>query len=234
MGRQAAHALASLGARVLCVDIVEDRAITVAKEVDGLPCVADLRRASDVERAVAEAEVEFGGLDGIIDIVGEGRWSKIITMPEEDWERALDDNLRHAFLVVKFAAPLMKQTGGGPITFVSSVSGSSGSPYHSGYGAAKAGLISLVKSAAAELRHDGIRVNSVAPGPTATPRLIEATGEAADGTLTGWGDPSDVASALLFFSSDLSRHVSGQNLTVDGGATSEYPMPLPASLTAGA
>ncbi len=234
MGRQAAHALSGLGARVLCIDLIEERAMAVAKEVGGTPCVADLRQAPDVARAVGQAESEFGGLDGIVDIVGGSRWSTIAQMTEDDWDGSFDDNLRHTFLMLKFGAPALKRSGGGPITFVSSISGTTSSPFHSAYGAAKAGVVSLVRSAAAELRRDNIRVNSVAPGPTATPRMIEATGETADGTLTGWGDPSDIASALLFLSSDLARHVSGQTFAVDGGATAEYPMPLPASMTGAA
>lgn len=231
MGRQISHALASQGASVLCVDIIGSRAKVVADEVGGVACTADLRRSEEVERAVGEAESALGGLDGIVDIVGGARWGRIVDTAEQDWDGSFEDNLRHAFLILKFGAPALKRSGGGPITFVSSMSGVTSSPYHAGYGAAKAGIISLVKSAAAELRRDGIRVNSVSPGATATPRMVAATGESADGTLTGWGDPSDIASALLFLSCDLSRHVSGQTLMVDGGTTSEYPMPLPDVLT---
>jgi NAD(P)-dependent dehydrogenase (short-subunit alcohol dehydrogenase family) len=231
MGRQVSHALASQGANVLCIDVIGERADTVANEVGGVACVADLRLAADVERSIATAERQFGQLDGVVDIVGGSRWSSIADMSEEDWDGALDENLRHVFLMIKFGAPALRRAGGGSFAFVSSMSGTTSSPFHSAYGAAKAGIVSLVKSAAAELRPHNIRVNSVAPGATATPRMIEATGETSDGTLTGWGAPSDIAAALLFLSSDLAGHVSGQTFLVDGATTAEYPQELPASLT---
>ncbi|HEY1466212.1 MAG TPA: SDR family NAD(P)-dependent oxidoreductase [Acidimicrobiales bacterium] len=231
MGRRVAHALASQGASVLCIDVIEDRATTVADEIGGIACVADLRVADDVERSIATAEGQFGRLNGVVDIVGGARWSSIVNMTEADWDGTLDENLRHVFLMIKFGAPALKRAGGGSIAFVSSMSGTTSSPFHGAYGAAKAGIVSLVRSAAAELRRDNIRVNSVAPGATATPRMVEATGETSDGTLTGWGAPSDIAAALLFLSSDLARHVSGQTFLVDGATTAEYPQELPASLT---
>jgi 3-oxoacyl-[acyl-carrier protein] reductase len=231
MGRQVSHALASQGASVLCIDVIEDRAVAVAGEIGGVPCVADLRLAADVARSIDTAEGQFGRLDGVVDIVGGARWSSIVDMTEEDWDGTLDENLRHVFLMIKFGAPALIRAGGGSFAFVSSMSGTTSSPFHGAYGAAKAGIVSLVKSAAAELRRHNIRVNSVAPGATATPRMIEATGETSDGTLTGWGAPSDIAAALLFLSSDLARHVSGQTFLVDGATTAEYPQELPASLT---
>ena len=231
MGRQVSHALASQGASVLCIDIVEDRATTVAEEIGGVPCVADLRLAADVARSIDTAERRFGRVDGIVDIVGGARWSPIVDMSEGDWDGVFDENLRHVFLMIKFGAPALIRAGGGSFAFVSSMSGTTSSPFHGAYGAAKAGIVSLVRSAAAELRRHEIRVNSVAPGATATPRMIEATGETSDGTLAGWGAPSDIAAALLFLSSDLARHVSGQTFLVDGATTAEYPQDLPPALT---
>ncbi|HEX4218830.1 MAG TPA: SDR family oxidoreductase [Acidimicrobiales bacterium] len=228
IGRQVAHALSSQGASVLCIDVIEDRAAAVAAETGGVACVADLRLAPDVERSVDRAERQFGHLNGVVDIVGGARWS---SLTEHDWDGTFDENFRHVFLMIKFGAPALKRAGGGSLAFVSSMSGTTTSPFHGAYGAAKAGIVSLVRSAAAELRRDNIRVNSVAPGATATPRMIEATGETSDGTLTGWGAPSDIAAALLFLSSDLARHVSGQTFLVDGATTAEYPQDLPASLT---
>src|SRR5665213_2254054 len=89
MGRQVAHALSSQGASVLCIDVLEDRATTVAGEIGGVACVADLRVAADVERSIATAEAEFGRLDGVVDIVGGARWSSIVNMTEEDWDLSL-------------------------------------------------------------------------------------------------------------------------------------------------
>ncbi|MDB6002907.1 MAG: short-chain dehydrogenase/reductase [Rhizobacter sp.] len=234
MGRQAAHALAQAGARVTCVDIVGERAAAVAAEVGGTACTADLTRAVDVQRAVNATLDAGGGLNGVVCVIGESRWRAVAKTPDEDWDWAFDQNLRHAFLLLRHAAPVLEQQGGGSFTFVSSISGTTSAPFHSGYGAAKAALIQLARSAAIELRDAGIRVNTVAPGPTATPRMQEAVGAVADGTLAGWGATADIAGTLLFLSSGLAGHVTGQTLTVDGGTTSDYPLPIPDALLAAA
>ncbi len=234
MGRQTAHALASQGARVLCVDIDESLAGAVAAEVGGVPCVADARDAAEMQRMIATAQSEFGGINGIADVVGMARYSALVDMPEEDWNWCHDMVIRHAFHVVKYGGPAVASQGGGPIVFVSSISGISSSPFHGAYGAAKAGLISLVRTAAIELRPREVRVNSVAPGGTATPRIAAAQGktpeELATGSLDAYGSTSDIASAILFLSCDLSRHITGQTLAVEGGVLANYPVPMPESV----
>jgi NAD(P)-dependent dehydrogenase (short-subunit alcohol dehydrogenase family) len=112
------------------------------------------------------------------------------------------------------------------------VSGFTSSPYTGAYGAAKAALTSLVKTAAIELRDREVRVNAVAPGLIATPRTAQRAGrpaaELATGSLSALGAPSDIASAILFLSSDLSRYITGQTLVVDGGALVKFPFDVPA------
>jgi len=151
-------------------------------------------------------------------------------MSEEDWDWNFDLVLRHAFLLTKHGARIMTANGGGSISFVASISGVSSSPFHGGYGAAKAGLLSLVRTAAVELATANVRVNAVVPGGTATPRLAKARGvdldAATDGALRSPARTSDIASALLFLSSDLARHVTGHALTVDGGDLVQYPYPI--------
>ena len=242
MGRQTAHALSQQGAQVLCVDVDGERAAYVAKEIGGVPCVADARRGEDAERIVAQAKQEFGRLHGIADVVGMARYSALIDMPEDDWDWCHDIVLRHAFQMVKHGGRQLALDGGGSIVFVASISGVSSAPFHGAYGAFKAGVISLVRTAAVELMAAEVRVNAVTPGNTATPRISAQQGVSAEtlatGSLSAHGATSDIASAILFLSCDLSRHITGQNLAVDGGDLVKYPhdvraAPLPAGTAMG-
>lgn len=232
MGRQAAHALAQQGARVLCVDIDATRAHEVAEEMGGVPCVADATVAADVARVVETATAEFGRIHALADVVGMARYAPLIDMPEEDWDWCHTMVVRHAFHLVKQVGRQMAVSGGGAMVFVASISGVSSAPYHGAYGAAKAGLLSLVRTAAVELKPAEVRVNAVTPGNTATPRIAAQQGkspeELATGSLSAHGATADIAAALLFFCSDLSRHVTGQALAVDGGDLVKYPHDIPA------
>lgn len=217
-GRQNVHAPASVGARSLCVDIDRGLAEEVAAEVDGFACVADATNAADVERLLAEAQQQqLGRVHGICDVVGMARWAALVDMPDEDWDWNFDMVLRHAFLLTKHGARIMAADGGGCISFVASISGVRSSPFHGGYGAAKAGLLSLVRTAAVELAAANVRVTAVVPGGIATPHLARALGvdldAATDGALRSPARTSDIASALLFLRSELARHVTGHALT---------------------
>ena len=228
MGRMTCHALASQGARVMCVDIDGDLADEIAAEVDGVAHVADARDGDQAEALIDAARRELGRVHGIADIVGMARWSSLLEMTEEDWDWSLDMNLRHAFHLVRFGARAMAADGGGSIVFVSSVDGVSSAPWHAGYGAGKAGLLSLVRTAANELARHEIRVNAVVPGSVATPRMLQMSGlddmeDLATGSLADPARTWDIASAILFLSSDLAAHITGQPLAVDGGALVRSP-----------
>jgi NAD(P)-dependent dehydrogenase (short-subunit alcohol dehydrogenase family) len=229
IGRQTTHALSEVGSRVLCVDIVESRAKEIAAEVGGVPFVADARERSEVDRIVAAAKSELGRVDGIVDIVGMARWAPLLDTPEEDWDWTFATVLRHAYHLVQAGGKVMAEDGGGVMVFVASIDGTISAPFHAPYGAAKAGLLNLVRTASVELGQLGIRVNAVCPGPTATPRVLAMSGgkmpaSPAEGgnlyiPLGAVNKPSDIASAILFLCTGLSRHINGQAITVDGGAT---------------
>lgn len=220
-GRQTAHALGQAGAQVVCVDLEPDLAAEVAAEVGGLAVTADVRRAEEVEAAVRTAVKVHGRLDGVADIVGLTRWGPLVESLEEDWDWTFDIVLRHAYHLVRFAAPPMVAAGGGSMVFTASISGLTSAPGHAAYGAAKAAMLSLVRTAAVELRPANVRVNAVAPGGIATPRLLAKYGvraeEVADGSLEKYARTSDIAAAILFLSSPLAGHITGQALVVDGG-----------------
>lgn len=230
IGRQTAHALAAAGARVVCADAERDRAEAVATEVRGTPWVGDVRGRATVERLVAEAGRLLGHLDGLVDIVGEARFAPFLDCTDEDWDWTFGMVLRHAYLTAQLAGRVMADRGG-VMVFVASVSGLTSAPRHAAYGAAKAGLMSLVRTVAVELGPLGIRANAVAPGAVWTPRVAALLGEEgkarniANAPLRRIGLPADVASAILFLASDLSSYITGQTLVVDGGVSAKFPYP---------
>jgi NAD(P)-dependent dehydrogenase (short-subunit alcohol dehydrogenase family) len=232
MGRQAAHALAQVGVSVLCVDVESDRADAVAREISGVACVADARERADVQRMVDTAADRLGGLDVVIDVVGMARWSELTSTTDEDWEWTFGMVLRHAQLLTQIAGRYMADHRGGSMTFIGSVSALSSAPLHAPYGAAKAGLLSLVRTAAVELGPSGVRVNAVVPGGVRTPRILAQQAERggpprpALEPLGKAAETSDIASAALFLSSDLANHITGHSLVVDGGATANFVYPV--------
>lgn len=232
MGRQTAHALAQVGARVFCVDLDALRAREVAEEVGGIAWTGDCTRRSEVEAMVAQAEQSLGRIAGFVDIIGLALWAGVLEMEDADWDRQFDVVLRHAYLVSQLAGRRMRDTGGGSMVFIASISGRTGAPRHAAYGAAKAALMAWVQSLALELGPLGIRANAVAPGSILTPRRAEAytaekKAEAARLIPLGRrGNPSEIAAAVLFLCSPLASYVCGQTLVVDGGVGTRFPLPI--------
>ena len=234
IGRASALALAGAGARVAVLDVEAERGAAVAAEVEALgvesaALQADVTRAEEAEQAVAKARSVLGGLDIVVNIVGASTWAPLLDLDEQTWERDFAVNLKHHWYVARSAARLWIEAGEpGVLCVVGSVSGMFSAANHGAYGAAKAGLLGLVRTAAEEWWPAGIRVNAVVPGAVRTPR-IEASW--ADGsiprpdadTLSRMALPDDIAGSILFLVSDLARRVTGQTLVVDGGATTKFP-----------
>ena len=229
MGRQSSHALAQMGAKVFCVDLESERAEQVATEVGGIGWVADITKRDDVQALVDEAGRTMGSIDGIVDIVGVSGWAGVLEIDDEEWDWQFDMVLRHAYLISQIAGRAMKETGGGTMVFIASVSGLTAAPNHAHYGAAKAGLMAWMQSVAIELAPYGIRANCVAPGTILTPRMEalfdeeRAAANAATVPMGHMGMPSDVAGAVLYFSAPISGFVSGRTLVVDGGVDANFP-----------
>jgi NAD(P)-dependent dehydrogenase (short-subunit alcohol dehydrogenase family) len=226
IGRQTCHALSQAGASLVCVDRDESLAKEIAAETGGIACTADITSRADVERCVRTA---FDGLFGVIDIVGVSHFNNLVDIPDEEWDSTFDIVLRHVFLTSQIAGRVLASRGGGVMLFVASVSGLTSAPQHAAYGAAKAGLLSLVRTAATELGPSGVRVNAVAPGGVLTPRWgpkftseIKAKTEAVI-PLRRMAVPDDIANSLLFLASDLASFITGQVLTVDGGGHINFP-----------
>jgi len=232
IGRQATHALAQAGAKAFCVDLDEGLAADIAKEVDGHAWSGDATSREQAARLFADARDALGRIDGVVDIVGMARYAPLAEVDDDNWNWHFDIVLRHAFLAMQLGAAAMKESGGAMV-FVASVSGVTSAPLHAAYGAAKAGLMSLVRTGAVEFGRDNVRVNAVAPGMVWTPRVSSYVDEAGkkrneDNTpLRRVALPADIAGPLLFFMSDLAGYVTGQTLIVDGGVAAKFPYPMP-------
>jgi 3-oxoacyl-[acyl-carrier protein] reductase len=239
LGRSCALGLVEAGAGVACVDIDGTRADAVVDEIRShggraTAIESDVRRSSDAERVVAQTVEQLGGLDVVVDVIGEIRWGAVVDLTDEDWDYSLDAVLRPVFNLGRAAGRrLVAQGTGGSMISISSLSGLASAPFHAPYGAAKAGLMSLTRSLAIELAPAGIRVNSVTPGAIATPRVTGRVG--ATGAPTGdpprsraplgrMGQPHEIATVVVFLASDLASYVSGQTIVVDGGATAQFAM----------
>jgi NAD(P)-dependent dehydrogenase (short-subunit alcohol dehydrogenase family) len=229
MGRQTAHALASVGAQVLCVDVDSARAERVADEVGGIPWSGDMSGRNNVEQLFDFAVRELPAVHHIVDIIGITRAADLVEFDDDSWRSQFDVVLHHALLAMQIGSRVMPYAEGASMAFVGSVSGIYGAAWHAGYGAAKAALMHLVKSAAVEFAPLGIRVNAVAPGRIATPIILsQLTPERradynAAIPLGRMGETSEIASVLLFLLGSLSSYITGQTLLIDGGVGASSP-----------
>ena len=169
----------------------------------------------------------------MVDIIGMSRYTDMIDIDDDEWDWHFRIVLRHAQLLTReFGRSFLEKGNGGVFTFVASVSGMTAAPKHAAYGAAKAGLMALVRSSAEELGPHGVRTNAIAPGMVWTPRVSAALGQpgydrnAANNPLRRIAEPSDIAGPLLFMTSDLAHFVNGQILVVDGGVGVKFPYPM--------
>ncbi len=161
-------------------------------------------------------------LDLFVHCAGITRDAVLWKLAPEAWREVMQVNLDSAFHLLQLVVPRLRRAGGGSIVLIASINGERGKFGQGNYAASKAGLIALGKSAARELGSFGIRVNSVAPGWIDTDMTRALTDEQrgralAECALAQLGRPEDVAGAVLFLCSELSSHVTGQVLRVDGG-----------------
>jgi NAD(P)-dependent dehydrogenase (short-subunit alcohol dehydrogenase family) len=234
IGKASALLLARAGADVVVADLDPDAAMSTVKELRELGVRSEAVSGDVTERAQAEAIVDeavalLGSLEVLINMVGMSGWARLDDIDDEAWQLDISRNLTHHFYVGRAAARHMRrQGGGGRIAVVASVSGIYGAPSHGAYGAAKAGVMGLVRTMAQEWGADGIRVNAVAPDMILTPRFVGvvdlATQAVDDGVpLERCGTPEEIAGPLVFLVSDLSTFLTGQTLIVDGGTHAAFP-----------
>jgi 3-oxoacyl-[acyl-carrier protein] reductase len=224
IGRASAVALAEAGATVACLDIDSDAAKATADVVRAAGGTAEAYAVDVLDRdavrgTLADVVRAHGSLDVLVNVVGGSKWSLSAETEDAEWDGVIALNLRQQWVVAQEALKHMIPGGGGSIVAIASVSGQTASTRHGGYGAAKAGLISLVQTLAVENAAHGIRVNAVAPGSIDTPARA-GTGDDALAPkipLGRRGVPADIGNAAAFLASPAAAYVTGQVLTVDGG-----------------
>jgi NAD(P)-dependent dehydrogenase (short-subunit alcohol dehydrogenase family) len=230
-GRASALNLAAAGATVACVDQHEGRAGAAAAEIvegggKAFPVVRDVSTVAGAQGAIDEAVEGLGGLDIVVDVVGDARWSRVWDTPEEDWDWVLLHNLTQVKYVYQAALKYMIPQGtGGVLISISSVDGIGSAALHVGYGAAKAGLIHMTKTFAEELGPYGIRVNSVAPGNVGGGVWDTPDPDYGSNPINPLAPPKgqDIGDGVLFLASRLARRVTGHTLVVDGGVLVRSP-----------
>src|SRR5205823_7852090 len=222
---RAAALLPSL-ARVAVIDRDGEAAAKVASEIGGGATghALDVADGEAFRRLASEIAARAGGIDILVNSAGTITRQTIAEMPSADWDRIIAVNLRGPFNGTQAVIPHMKQRGGGAIVNIASVAGqriSFGGTAN--YSASKAGLLGLTRHAAYELAPDGIRVNAVCPGPTATafggaiPSEENKAARAQKIPLGRMCEPEDIADPILFLAGHAARMITGVALTVDGG-----------------
>lgn len=233
IGRATALAMAREGAKVVVSNRGKESGSATVKLIEkaggeALFLEADVTQPKDLARLVKGAVGAFGRIDCAFNNAGiEGEMQPLASLSEGNWQSIIDTNLRGVALCLKHEFNLMGPTGGGAIVNCASVAGLIGIAGASAYVASKHGVVGLTKTAALEGAKLGLRVNAVCPGVIKTPmidRLIASNPDMqaalrALHPLGRFGEPEEVAEAVVFLCSDKSSFITGQALAVDGGWT---------------
>ncbi len=232
IGQQVCTAMAAQGARVLVGDLDLERAQATANDINARKGEAhafqiDVANPQAATDFVAAAETTLGRLDVLVNCAGVREIVSVLELSYEEWTRVMTINVTGTFLPSQaFARRLVALDKPGRIVNIASTLGLMAAPNRAAYTASKHAVVGLTKEMALELGTKGIRVNAVAPGVIRTPlteryfqdpkmaqtvRDIHALGR--------WGEPQDVASAILFLAAEENAFITGTILTVDGGWT---------------
>jgi 3-oxoacyl-[acyl-carrier protein] reductase len=230
IGKGSAEAFAQAGAQVWLVDIDEKEGEAVAKtlrsrggQASFVAC--DVTNAAQVRAAFQRIVAEARRLDILVNSAG-GFWKQLSVeeTPEEEWDRVVDLNLKSIFLTAQAAIPAFKRQGSGRIISIGSMAGVSAlQPSSPPYSAAKAGVHSLTRVLAFELGKHGVTANALAPGTTATERVVavrnkEQRDMIGKGTLIGRiAEVSDMVGWVLFLATPEAGYLTGQTIAVNGG-----------------
>ena len=238
IGRRIAVEFADRGANVVLAarsEGIHETAEAIDAPNRTLPVETDVTDERAVERTVQRTVDEFGGVDAVVNNAGiAGPTAPVEAVSLEEWQRTMDVNVTGTFLLTKHAVPYLRKSDRASVVNLSSISGKRPLENRTPYAASKMAVIGLTRTLAFELGDDGITVNAICPGPTKGPRIervIEKQAEQLgvsyeeakhrvftdDAALGDLVDPEDVAEMAAYLVSDRGRHVTAQDLNVDGG-----------------
>lgn len=234
IGRATALVFGQEGAKVACADIDGEGAERTARQIadtggESASMQVNVARDKDVQRMIAETVERWGRLDVLVNNAGIYFVLPLAQVPEEEWDRLMDINLKGVYLGCKHAIPQMVGQGEGAIVNVASIAGLRGFAHWTTYSASKGGVIQLTKALAMEVARLNVRVNCVCPGIIDTGMFDQAVAmqgvEKAELAATigeshpmgRIGRPEEVAAAILFLASHEASFITGVPLSVDGG-----------------
>lgn len=227
IGRGTALAFLAAGASVMAVD--SNAVALEALAASGMRVLAQDVSAADAPARIEALIAEAGGLDVLVNNAGICPVSRLEDTPDEVWDRVLDVDLRAMFRLCRMALPWLRRSAAGRIVNIASISALLANEGMGAYTAAKHGVAGLSKSLAAETGRDGITVNYIIPGAIVTGITREAVANdagfrdfwVAKSAVGRWGEPRDIANAILFLAAPESSFITGHGLVVDGGASTK-------------
>jgi NAD(P)-dependent dehydrogenase (short-subunit alcohol dehydrogenase family) len=237
IGKASAVLFAKEGAKVVVVDLKQDAAEAVAKEIgaNARGFAADVSKAKDAEAMIAFGEKTFGKVNVVFNNAGvfHPKDDSVTNTSEEIWDMVIDINLKGVFLGCKYAIPALQRAGGGSIINTASFVAIMGAAAPQiAYTASKGGVLSMTREIAVEFAKQNIRANALCPGPVETPLLKELLSDPARRQRRlvhippgRFARAEEMANAALFLASDESSFVNGSTFLVDGGITAAYITP---------
>ena len=231
-GAAEARMFAREGAKVVFGDVLDDEGRQVEAEIGAAGGEAvyirlDVTDEDSWREAVGTAVSRFGKVDILVNNAGIASWNAGDDASVEEWDRLMEINAKGVFLGTRAVIPAMRDAGGGSIINISSISGMVGQTnIHPGYNASKGAVRILTKSTAVQHAAEGIRCNSIHPGPVKTPMTerswsnpewLQATERRTP--LGRYAEPDEIAYGVLFLASDESSFMTGSEVVIDGGMT---------------
>ena len=240
IGRATAVMMAARGAHVIALDLNQDDMRATADDITSAGGSAstiqfDVRDPHNFAGLFQRIRTEHGSIDILANVAGITRWLSMQETTVDDWDAILDINARGSFFLMQGACEMMIEAGrGGSIVNVASIAGKGfRNTSAAAYASSKAAVVVMTRVASGYVAPHNIRVNSICPGPTKTPFLMEGlgifqekTGLTLDEELANWvkqvplgfaAEPSDMAQTICFLASEAARFITGQSLNVDGG-----------------